>query len=123
MKFIRWILGALILLIDSLFPPRSIQRSVERQSQIDQETEKLTLYEFKTCPFCVRVRRAAKRMGLKIPVKDAKKSTIGIELAQGGGKIQVPCLRIEDPTMQNVRWLYESADIVEYFKTRKWDLA
>lgn len=39
------------------------------------------------------------------------------DLITGGGKSQVPCLRIETGS-GDVRWLYESIDIVRYLKTR-----
>ncbi len=38
------------------------------------------------------------------------------DLIAGGGKSQVPCLRIETEN-GDVRWLYESIDIVRYLKT------
>lgn len=34
-------------------------------------------------------------------------------LVQGGGKGQVPCLRIEDES-GSVSWMYESGDILRY---------
>jgi glutathione S-transferase len=37
------------------------------------------------------------------------------DLIAGGGKDQVPCLRIENDD-GDVRWLYESIDIVRYLK-------
>ena len=37
------------------------------------------------------------------------------DLLAGGGKDQVPCLRIENEN-GDVRWLYESIDIVRYLK-------
>jgi len=39
------------------------------------------------------------------------------QLIAGGGKPQVPCLRI----VQNdaVRWLYESSDIIQFLKQAK----
>ncbi len=39
------------------------------------------------------------------------------ELSAGGGKAQVPCLRIEDEPNQ-ISWLYESADIAAYLSRR-----
>ena len=36
------------------------------------------------------------------------------ELISGGGKGQVPCLRIDDGS-GNVQWMYESDDIIRYF--------
>ena len=38
------------------------------------------------------------------------------ELIAGGGKNQVPCLRIEDDE-GGVRWMYESIEIIQYLKT------
>ncbi len=37
------------------------------------------------------------------------------ELINGGGKGQVPCLRIEDSSGE-VTWLYESDDILRYIE-------
>lgn len=39
----------------------------------------------------------------------------GNELTSGGGKFQVPCLRIESADGK-VRWMYESIDIIRYLK-------
>lgn len=36
-------------------------------------------------------------------------------LMQGGGKTQVPCLRIEQAD-GGVEWMYESDDIIQYLK-------
>ena len=36
-------------------------------------------------------------------------------LMQGGGKTQVPCLRIENQDGE-VQWMYESDDIIQYLK-------
>jgi len=38
------------------------------------------------------------------------------DLIAGGGKSQVPCLRIEGENGE-VRWMYESTDIVRYLKS------
>jgi len=38
------------------------------------------------------------------------------DLLQGGGKIKVPCLRIEENG--KVEWLYESSDIIRYLEKR-----
>ncbi len=77
----------------------------------------LTLYQLPTCLFCWRVRFAAWRMGLSLPMKNVLLSPASHrELVSGGGKMQVPCLRIEEG--ERVRWLYESADIIAYLKKR-----
>jgi glutathione S-transferase len=38
-------------------------------------------------------------------------------LIQGGGKVQTPCLRIDDG-QGNVNWMYESNDIIKYLQQR-----
>jgi len=37
------------------------------------------------------------------------------DLVAGGGKSQVPCLRIESES-GDIQWLYESTDIIQYLK-------
>ncbi len=115
MKVIRWILGRIILLLDFVFSPRGIKRSAEEQARLDAKASQLALYQFDACPFCVKVRRAMKRQAIKIELRDAKNNAEHrAELETGGGKIKVPCLRIEDE--QGVKWMYESSDIVAYLE-------
>jgi len=116
MKIIRWLLGRLILTLSFIFSPKQLKRTVELQQQVDQETQHLQLYQFQACPFCVIVRRAIHRNSLNITLIDAKKSENKKILAEQGGKIQVPCLRIEEKG--KVTWMYESSDIIKYLETR-----
>lgn len=118
MKLIRMILGFLILTWDRLFVPKGPNRSGDAQRAIDSQTSKLKLYQFESCPFCVKVRREIKRRGLNIEIRDIlKNSAWEQELIQGGGQRQVPCLRIEKDDGQ-VQWLYESSDINSYLAER-----
>ncbi|HEA17332.1 MAG TPA: glutaredoxin [Pseudoalteromonas prydzensis] len=113
MKLVRWLLGSLILFFDFVFTPRSKKRSADEQQPLDQLTAQFKLYQFKACPFCVKVRRAIKREGLKVETRDAKHNELyRQELLEQGGKIKVPCLRIEKDNQ--VTWLYESNDIIAY---------
>ena len=76
----------------------------------------LVLYQFNGCPFCVKVRRELKRLGLRIELKDADKvPAFKAELLKGGGELQVPCLRIPEGDGK-FRWMYESSAIVEYLR-------
>jgi glutathione S-transferase len=62
------------------------------------------------------VRLALWWMGLELPLKDIISYPENkAELIAGGGKKQVPCLRIEDEK-NGVRWMYESIDIIRYLK-------
>lgn len=66
MTVTRFILGKLILFFNWAYPPKSITRDPARQALIDGQTASLILYQYHACPFCVKVRRAMKRQGLKI---------------------------------------------------------
>jgi len=118
MGIIRGFIGVLILFFDWVFTPRGIKRDAALQTKIDEQTAGLSLYQFKACPFCVKVRRALKRNTLKIQIYDAKRDERRRdELLHGGGKIKVPCLRIEEKNA-DVRWMYESNDIIDYLETQ-----
>ncbi|MBB6521468.1 glutaredoxin family protein [Pseudoteredinibacter isoporae] len=79
----------------------------------------LTLYQQSLCPYCIKTRKAIKRLDLKITMKDVGFSgKVRQELIKGGGKSQVPCLRIEGKN-QATQWLYESADIIRYLESLK----
>ncbi|NVD08900.1 glutaredoxin [Vibrio sp. JPW-9-11-11] len=115
MKFIRWFLGRVILLLNFVFSPSGVKRSAQEQQAIDHKAQSLALYQFEACPFCVKVRRALKRQSVDIDLRDAKNNpTHRAELETGGGKVKVPCLRIEKG--DQVEWMYESSDIVAYLE-------
>lgn len=117
MVVVRWLLGSLILFFDWLFTPKSVKRDAAVQAHIDRQTAHLSLYQFKACPFCVKVRRAMKRNGLNIQTRDAKGHiSYRNELLSEGGKLKVPCLRIEQG--ESVSWMYESSDIIQYLEGR-----
>ena len=114
LNLIRWVLGKLILFLDALFSPKPVQRDPQAQSKLDRATSILVIYQFQACPFCVKVRRAAKRRHLNIPMRDVRQfPAFADELVKGGGEYQVPCLRIPQAD-GSFRWLYESDDIIAY---------
>lgn len=107
-----------MLLWEFVTTPRGIVRDAAAQQQVDQQSRNLVLYQFKTCPFCIKVRREINRLSLPIELRDAQKNMQHrAELLQGGGAIRVPCLQIRDEH-GNVQWMYESSDINQYLKTR-----
>ncbi|MFK8028151.1 MAG: glutaredoxin family protein [Gammaproteobacteria bacterium] len=111
----RKAIGAMILGVDKITSPSSLQRTDEQQAHVDQKTSGITLFEMLACPFCVKVRREIKRLGLNIERVDVKRSDEDMNtLVNQGGKFQVPCLRIEHE--QDVEWLYESDDIINYLR-------
>lgn len=76
----------------------------------------LALYNSTTCWFCARVRQTIDRLGMDIEIRDVGDTRHRAELLAGGGKTQVPCLRIAEGP-DKVRWMYESADICRYLET------
>lgn len=116
MALIRFILGKVILFLDSIFSPRPKTRTEVEQQRLAGKLVGLELYQFHACPFCVKVRRFLKREGISIPLRDARSDPFRQELREGGGKVQVPCLKItqKDGT---INWLYESDEIISYLRT------
>ncbi len=117
-KTAQFIIGPVMLLWDKLTTPKGIVRSPEEQQQIDASTGKLVLYQFRMCPFCIKARRAIKRLSLNIETRDAlREESSRQELLAGGGEIKVPCLRVTDD-QGNTSWMYESSDIIAYLQGR-----
>ena len=115
-NLIRWPLGRLILLIDFLTSPKAPQRDAYEQAKIDQATRGMALYQFRACPFCVKTRRAIRRLGLNIELRDAQRDPRWRhQLLTEGGKLQVPCLHIPGAAGE-AQWLYESSDIISYLE-------
>ncbi|RAP33445.1 NrdH-redoxin [Candidatus Marinamargulisbacteria bacterium SCGC AG-439-L15] len=113
MKLIRNGLGSAIVLANATFKPKQLKRSEEEQATVDKACESLTLYQFHKCPFCVKVRREMTRLNITIELRNANENEdYRNELLTGGGKIKVPCLRIEKENA--VTWMYESNDINTY---------
>lgn len=116
MDVIRKIFAAIFIFINHVFSPEPMNRSRKQQERIDLQTQNLKLYQFTACPFCIKVRRAIKRMALNIEVRDVKNNQkFRQELLTQGGRIQVPCLRIIAENGQKI-WLYESSDIIKYLQ-------
>lgn len=116
-NLIRNILGGIIAAIDFVTRGSKLKRTSQSQQQVESELQKLSLYQFFACPFCIKTRRAMYKMNLPIVKRNASQgSPFREELLQGGGKIQTPCLRIEKE--DGVEWLYESSAIISYLEKR-----
>ena len=116
MKTLRVGLGQLIVFGDAVTRPRPQQRSAQGRAQVAKEAAGLSLYQFHACPFCVKTRRALHRLDVQVTLHDAKKSPMRERLLEGGGKVKVPCLHIEEAGQS--RWLYESKEIIAYLEQR-----
>lgn len=116
MKTVRWILGRIILLIEKITMPKGVARDDKSQNEINVRTSKYSLYQFEACPFCVKVRKTINTHSLAIEYRDAKNDNFHRnELAEQGGKIKVPCLRIAN-VENGDKWLYESDNIIEHLE-------
>ncbi|MCU7223279.1 glutaredoxin, partial [Pseudomonas brassicacearum] len=74
--------------------------------------------QFHACPFCVKTRRALHRLNVPVTLRDAKNDPLHRQaLLEGGGRVKVPCLRIEEDDGK-VTWMYESNDIIAYLDKR-----
>ena len=117
LKAIREGLGRLIILVDFLTRPKPMQRPPAAQQAVEDAMRGLAIYQFYACPFCVKTRRALRRLNLPMELRDAKNDpSHRAALESGGGKIQVPCLRIDGEG--DTRWVYESKEIIAYLEGR-----
>lgn len=114
-KALRNGLGSIIIFISWLTRPAKIKRSPEGQQQVDAAAAQLTLYQFRACPFCVKVRRQLHRLNAPVQIAEAAQGTEARQqLLEQGGKVKVPCLRIE--SAEGVQWMYESDAIISYLE-------
>jgi len=117
-KTLRLILGPFMLLWEYLTRPSGIVRTLEAQQAIDRDCQGISLYQFRTCPFCIKVRQEMRRLSLNICCLDAQPEGMHRDaLLRGGGVVKVPCLRIKEADGAE-RWLYESGKIIEYLRNR-----
>lgn len=115
-RTLRIVLGPVMLLKERLTRPSAIQRAPAAQSAVDLQCQSLVLYQFSTCPFCIKVRQEMHRLALPIEKRDAQHHADNRnELLQGSGATQVPCLKITETDGQ-IRWLQDSTEIVAYLR-------
>ena len=117
-RTLRTVLGPFMLLKERLTQPRGLQREPAAQATVDLQCQSLALYQFSTCPFCIKVRQEMRRLSLPIEKRDAQhNSTNRDALLQGSGASKVPCLKITDSQGQT-QWLQDSSAIVTYLRAQ-----
>ena len=117
-KFVRIILGPVMLLKEKLTRPQGVERTQAAQMLVDADCRNLTLYHYKTCPFCMEVRHEMARLSLNIQRVDAQPPGSDRDtLTREGGVTKVPCLKITD-TSGKSQWLYDSDKIIGYLQIR-----
>ena len=117
-RTLRIILGPVMLLKEKLTQPKGLVRPQAAQEQADLQCQSLALYQYRTCPFCAKVRQEIGRLSLNIKRVDAQAPGANRDaLTREGGQTKVPCLRITDAAGQS-QWLYDSEKIVGYLRGR-----
>jgi glutaredoxin len=116
-KTLRIVLGPVMLLKEALTRPKGMERSQAGQESVDQSCRSLALYQYQTCPFCIKVRQEMRRLSLNITKVDAQsEGPARAALTQQGGHTKVPCLKITDEA-GNSHWLYDSEKIIAYLRS------
>ena len=121
-RTVRLVLTPVLLLGNWLTQPKGVVRPAAAQAAVDARTRNLALYQFPTCPFCIKVRRTLRRLSLNVELRDARHDEAHrAALIAGGGKPQVPCLRITDEQGKQT-WMYES-DAINAWLNREFGAA
>src|SRR5690554_4954295 len=108
-------IGNALACAEQLTRPPKMHREPALQARVDAQAAKLALYQYRGCPFCIKVRRELHRLNVDVELRDPRKNTLHRqELLEQGGKSMVPCLRITEDGQD--RWMYESNDIIAYLK-------
>lgn len=115
---LRSVIGPFMLLLEYMTRPKGLVRAPKRQQEVDQQCRQMTLYKYKTCPFCIKVRQEMRRLSLQMNQLDAQNDQGNrADLVSGGGQAKVPCLRITDADGSS-QWMYESDAIIAYLRGR-----
>ena len=117
-RTLRTVLGPVMLLKETLTRPKGVVRVQAAQDKVNRQCKSLTLYQYQTCPFCIKVRQEMSRLSLNIQRIDAQPEGPHRQaLLKGGGQTKVPCLRITNQAGKS-QWLYDSDKIVAYLRER-----
>ncbi len=117
LKILRNALGLIIVFGNWLTKPKRVQRSTADQELAQNAVAGHSLYQLYACPFCVKTRRALHRLNVDVEIRDINRDPAHrTALEDGGGRVKVPCLRIQNG--DQVQWMYESNDIIEYLEQR-----
>ena len=117
-RTLRLVLGPVMMVRERLTRPQAVVRPPAVQAKVDKQCRDLVLYEYKTCPFCIKVRQEMHRLALPIERRDAQQEGSNREaLVRGGGRAKVPCLKVTDRSGKS-QWMYESDEIVAFLRGR-----
>ncbi|WP_115720376.1 glutaredoxin family protein [Gallaecimonas mangrovi] len=117
-KVLRRVLMPFMLIYAAVSKPKPISRSADAQAKVDEACKQLELYQFNTCPFCIKVKKEVHRLALPVAMANVQRDPKARQaLEAGGGRVKVPCLKITHDDGK-VEWMYESNDINQYLHQR-----
>ncbi|SDN86891.1 glutaredoxin family protein [Vreelandella arcis] len=115
---LRVVLTPIMLVSEKLSTPQAVKRTPDEQAGVDDACKDLALYQFRSCPFCIKVRKEMARLGLSIEKRDAQLDPEHKKaLQEGGGRVKVPCLKIRHADGRE-EWMYESDTINAWLHQR-----
>lgn len=110
--------GPIYAAVELATRPTGVVRVPAAQHAVDQQCQSMTLYQFTTCPFCIKVRQEMRRLSLPVERRDAQHNLKNRDdLQSGGGAFKVPCLKVTNASGQS-QWIYESGAIIAYLRSR-----
>lgn len=117
-RSIRLILTPFMLLMERFTTPKAIERTPGQRAVLNRAASQLALYQFRACPFCIRVRKELARLGLAVETRDAQHDSNHRDTLEArGGRIKVPCLLVRHDDGQE-EWMYESDVINTWLRKR-----
>lgn len=117
-RTLRIVLGPFMQMWEFLTRPKGVVRTPAAQQAVEKQCQSMVLYQFTTCPFCIKVRQEMRRLSLPIERRDAQHDQKNKDdLLKGGGAVKVPCLKVTDAKGQT-QWIYESGAIMAYLRSR-----
>jgi glutaredoxin len=109
-------IGVVVHLLSLMTRPVQIQRSEQELKLLAQELKHLRLYDYKGCPSSLKVHHTLHRLNLDIQYCDIRKCQIHSDyLLSQHGRLQAPCLRIENA--DGVTWVNGPEAIIQYLVT------
>ena len=71
-RTLRVVLGPVMLLKEKIARPKGMIRLQPAQEKVDRQCQSLVLYQYQTCPFCIKARQEISRLSLNIQRVDAQ---------------------------------------------------
>ncbi|MEQ1507304.1 MAG: glutaredoxin [Myxococcota bacterium] len=89
----------------------SSARDIPDQVPAPDRERALVLYKYDSCPYCVRVLRSIRELGLTVELRDTRTDPAAFRsLLDATGRTQVPCLFVDGEP------LFESLDIIAWLE-------